>query len=93
MVVASLRVELMVNGSGSLKDKRNTIRSLRERIRGKFNVSVAEVYNQDLWQRGTLGIAVVSGDGGRARETLDKVLRLIEQDMRVSVLDSLTEFV
>ena len=92
MVVASLRIELMVTGSGSLKEKRHAIRSLRDRIRSRFNVSVAEVDNQDLWQRGTLGVAVVSGDGGLANEVLDKVRRLVEQDFRVSVLDTYTDF-
>ena len=92
MVVASLRIELMISGSASLKDKRHAMRSLRDRIRSRLNVSVAEVDNQDLWQRGTLGVAIVSTDGGTAREVLDKVRRLVEQDGRVSVLDVDLEF-
>jgi uncharacterized protein len=91
MVVASLTLELQVPGSQSLKDKRQAIRSLRDKIRTKFNVSVAEVDNQDLWQRATIGVAVVSGDGKLAHEILDKVRALAEQDFRLSVLDAYIE--
>ncbi len=93
MVVASLRIDLVIPGSASLKDKRHAVRSLRDRIRSRFNVSVAEVDHQDLWQRAALGIAVVSGDGQIVREVLDNVRRLIEQDVRVSVLDAHIEII
>jgi len=93
MVVASLRIDLVIPGSASLKDKRHAVRSLRDRIRSRFNVSVAEVDHQDLWQRAALGIAVVSADGQVVREVLDNVRRLIEQDVRVSVLDAHIEIV
>lgn len=93
MVVASLRIDLIISGSASLKDKRHAIRSLRDRIRSRFNVSVAEVDYQDLWQRAALGVAVVSADGQVVREVLDNVRRLVEQDVRVSVLDTHVEII
>ncbi len=93
MVVASLRIDLVIPGSASLKDKRHAVRSLRDRIKSRFNVSVAEVDHQDLWQRAALGIAVVSADGQVVREVLDNVRRLVEQDVRVSVLDAHIEIV
>ena len=88
MVVGSLIFDLQIMGSQSLKEKRQVIRSLRDRVKGKFNVSIAEVDNQDLLQRATLGVAVVSGDGKQVREILDKVQRLVEQDFRLSVLNA-----
>ena len=92
MVVASLSVEFLVPGSASLKDKRHAVRSIRDKIRNKFNVSIAEVDNQDLWQRGTLGVAVVATDGAMAREVLDKVRELVERDFRVSILEANIDF-
>jgi uncharacterized protein len=92
MVVASLSVEFLVPGSASLKDKRQAVRSIRDKIRNKFNVSIAEVDNQDLWQRGTLGVAVVATDGAMAREVLDKVRELVERDFRVSILEANIDF-
>lgn len=93
MVVASLRIDMMIPGSTSLKDKRHAIRSLRDRIRSRFNVSVAEIDHQDLWQRAALGIAVVSANGHIVREVLDNVRRFVEQDMRVAVLDTHIEII
>ena len=91
MTVASLTLELMIYGAGSLKAKRQVVRSLRERIRNKFNVSVAEVDNHDLWQRATLGVAVAAADGTRANEVLDKVRGLVADEMRVSIIDAFVE--
>jgi len=92
MTIASLTLSFLVPGSGSLKDKRQVVRSIKDRIRSRFNVSVAEVDHQDLWQRGTLGIAVVSTDGHGARVVLEQIIRLAEQDVRLSVLDATIEF-
>ena len=93
MIVASLVMDLQVYGCQSLKDKRHVVRGLRERIRSKFNVSVAEVDCQDLWQRAVLGVAVVAADGRFAREVLDKVRHLVEQDARVGILSATVDFV
>jgi uncharacterized protein len=87
MVVACLNIAMLVPESGSLKDKRQIVRSLKERIRSRFNVSVAEVDHQDMWQRATLGVAVVSADHAYARDALEKVSRFVDDDLRVSVLD------
>ncbi len=91
MTVASLTLELMIYGAGSLKAKRQVIRSLKERIRNTFNVSVAEVDGQDLWQRATLGVAVVAADVARADEVIDKVRSFVADDMRVSIIDAFRE--
>ena len=59
MVIAVLRVELHIPGAQSLKDKRMVLRRIKDRLQ-KFNVAVAEVEHQDLWQRATLGIVAIS---------------------------------
>lgn len=64
--------------NGSLKDKRQVVRSLTARLRNKFNVAVAEVGDNDRWQIATLGVTCVSNDGRHAREMLDRVVSFIE---------------
>jgi uncharacterized protein YlxP (DUF503 family) len=78
MVVASLTWELSLPGCTSLKQKRSVVRSLRDRLRGKFNVSVAETAWQDVHGRAQLTIALVASDGRLAQSVLDKADRFVE---------------
>lgn len=87
MTVGTCRVELHLAGNGSLKGKRRVVKSLKDRIRGRFNVSVAEVDRLDEWQRATLGIACVSNSAQLVDETLTKVVNLIEADADAVLLD------
>jgi len=86
MVVGVLRLSLFIGGSGSLKERRRVVKSLKDRIRSRFNVSVEDVGEQDLWQSATLGVAVVASDGRFADEVLSKVARIVESDPRVEVV-------
>lgn len=79
MRVGVLRVDLHVPQAGSLKGKRQVLRSLKDRLFSRFNVSVAEVGSQDLWQRAQLGIAHVSLDAQGADSALRKVEEFIRQ--------------
>ena len=87
MVVATAEVELHIAASQSLKSKRQILRSLKDRLRSRLNVSVAEVEYQDLWQRASLGLAVVSGTAARAEEVLAAALRLVESEPALVVVD------
>ncbi len=78
--------ELYLPGSGSLKDKRRVIRSLKERIRNRLNVSVAEVDHQEKWQRALLAVAWVSADGSGIDKTLNILDGLIEMRGDLQVL-------
>ena len=91
MVVLAGEIQLHLPESRSLKDKRQVIKSLKERIRGRFNVSVAEVEFTELWQRSTIGIAVVSAAMDHAEEVMSKVVDFIERDGRAQILDVLVE--
>ncbi|MFH1025035.1 MAG: DUF503 domain-containing protein [Planctomycetota bacterium] len=73
MTVGVLRITMIVPGSRSLKEKRHALRSLKERIRHRFNVSIAEVEAEDLWQRAVLGVAHVANDADHVRSVLDEV--------------------
>lgn len=79
MVVGTLRFVLQIPGSGSLKGKRHVLRKVLDRIRARFNVSVAEVGDNDLWQKATIGVAAVGNDRSFVNEVLDKVLRCVEE--------------
>jgi uncharacterized protein YlxP (DUF503 family) len=87
MVVGVLTLELHLPASNSLKAKRSVLNHVKERIRTRFNVSVAEVDHQDLWQRATLGVAAVSGEGSVLDRLLHDVLSVVEREDRLSVLD------
>lgn len=72
--VGVLTLELHLEAH-SLKDKRHTVKGLKDRLRGKFNVAVAEIGYQDLWQRALVSAVTVSGDHAHAEETLQRVER------------------
>lgn len=86
MVVGLCTVELFVPGSQSLKDKRQVIHGLKDRLRGKFNLSVAEVESQDLWQKAVLGMACVSNENKHVNQVLDQALNLIKSLPGVEVV-------
>ncbi len=79
MIVGVCRVSLRLPENGSLKGKRQVVRSLTTRLRNKFNVAVAEVADNDRWQIATLGVTCVSNDARHAREMLDRVVSYIER--------------
>jgi len=93
VIVGTLEINLRIAGSRSLKSRRRVVNSLKDRIKARFNVSVADVGDQNVWQAAVLAVAVVSSDGGFAREVLSKVLRLVLSDPRVDVLDHNVEIV
>ncbi len=74
MTVGVLRLEFSIPEAGSLKEKRRALMSVKERLADKFNVSVAEVDAQDVWQRAVLAVAMVGTDGRFVGACLDKIL-------------------
>ena len=91
-MVGSLTLELHIPTSNSLKAKRSVINSVKGRIISKFSASVAEVDNLDLWQRATIGVAVVSNDRVIVENIFAAVVRLVEADGRVNLLDYQIDF-
>jgi uncharacterized protein YlxP (DUF503 family) len=73
MFVGVLRLTLHLPAPGSLKSKRHLVRSAIDRVKAKFNVSIAEVGENDLWQRSVIGVTAVGNDHAFVNETLDKV--------------------
>jgi uncharacterized protein YlxP (DUF503 family) len=87
MVVGIVRIELHIPAAQSLKDKRQVVRGLKDRIHERVKAAVAEVDHQDLWQRAALGVAVVAADGGHVHELLQSVRRLVEQTYAAELTD------
>lgn len=85
--VAVLSVDLHLPASHSLKEKRWVLKSLKDRIRSKFNVSVAEIADLDKWQRCVLGISAIANDRGRLDGLMEEVLSLIEKVDDLQILD------
>jgi uncharacterized protein len=87
MFIGVCTIEMHIPESGSLKTKRHSLKSLKDRIRSKFNVSVAEVDHNDLWQKASLAVAAVSNDKSYLNQTLDHVLDMVRSVPEVSLLD------
>ncbi|MBE9482429.1 MAG: DUF503 domain-containing protein [Chloroflexi bacterium] len=77
MHIGVCKIELRLPENISLKGKRRVVKSITTRVKGKFNVSVAEVDDQDLWQLATLGICCVSNNKRFVNEVLSKVVDFI----------------
>jgi uncharacterized protein YlxP (DUF503 family) len=74
MPVGLLTLELHIEHAQSLKDKRQVLRSLKDRLRAKFNVAVAELEHHDTWQRSVVGIVTISNEEHHVEESLQQVL-------------------
>ena len=86
-VIGVLTLELRLENSHSLKDKRHVVRSLKDRLRARFNVAVAEIDFQDLWQRAAVAAVTVSSD----RVHAEKVLQSVEDEAAAILGSELAE--
>jgi uncharacterized protein len=91
IIVGLCTVELFIPESQSLKDKRKVLLSLKDRLREKFNLSVAEVDGQDLWQKAVLGLACVADEGRYVNQVLDQALNVIRSVPIVEIVQSRVE--
>lgn len=81
MPVGLLTLELHIPDAHSLKEKRQVLRSLKDKLRRQFNVAIAELDHQDVWQRSLLGIVTLSNEDRHVRETLQKVLDQADREL------------
>ena len=79
MVVGICRLDLRISENNSLKGKRRILKRIIERVKNKFNVSIAEVGNNDLWQSSQIGFCVVGNDKRFINSALDKIIYFIEE--------------
>ncbi len=92
MIIGVLTVDIGIDGAFSLKEKRMVLRSIRDRVRHKFNVSLAEVDGHDVWNYSRLGVAVVTNQQKHANQVLSKVAELLETIRGCTVEDVDIEF-
>lgn len=78
MVVGVLRLELRLPENASLKGKRSVLRAIKARVQNKFNVSIAECDDHDVWQRAVLGVSQVGAERGHVDACLREVVRFID---------------
>ena len=94
MPIAKLTVELAIPHAQSIKDRRQVVRSLKDKLRHGFNVGVAELDDASLWNRATLGIVAISGSGpyltGQMRE-VDDALHRLANTLSAEILDSFVD--
>jgi uncharacterized protein len=91
VIVGLCTVELFIADSQSLKDKRQVLLSMKDRLQRKFNLSVAEVDGQDLWQKAVLAFACVANDGRYVNQVLDQALNLIRSNPAIEIVQSRVE--
>jgi uncharacterized protein len=96
MAIAFLTLELRIEAAHSLKDRRQVLRSVKDRLRAKFNISVAELDPSDAWQRATIGVVAISS----SRDYLDGLMKHVEREATktannagADVTDSFVDFV
>jgi len=92
MHIGILQLELFIPESGSLKSKRRILKSLKDKIRRKFNVSVAEIDGMDKWQRATVAVACVNNNKRLINSILSKVVNLTEAQGAIDLTDYSIEF-
>jgi uncharacterized protein len=85
MPIGLLTLEIHIPDARSLKDKRQVLRSLKDRLRAHYNVAVAELEHQELWQRARVGVVSISGDARYLEESLEAIAaeseRLLGRDL------------
>lgn len=90
--VAVLLLELHIRESGSLKSKRKIIRSLKDRVHAKFNVSFAELAENDKWQRAVCGVSMIGNDQRYLDSCMQEILALVRSNPEAELVNSSLEF-
>jgi len=87
MIVGSLRVRLLIRESRSLKDKRQVVRSIKDRLRNRFNISVAEVEAEDHRQLAVLGMAMVSNEAHPIHVAFGEIVQALQSHPVAELID------
>ncbi|HKM42610.1 MAG TPA: DUF503 domain-containing protein [Limnochordia bacterium] len=87
MLVGTLCVQVYIPGSTSLKDKRRIVKGMIAKVQHRFNVSIAELYSEDLWQRATIGIAFVGDEREHVERQLQYVLNFLDAEPGWEVIE------
>lgn len=80
MIIGVLIVEIIIHSSTSLKEKRFVLKSIKDRVKKKFNVSVAELFYQEKWQRSRLGFATISNQHSHVEQSMQHVFEYLDRE-------------
>lgn len=92
MIVACLRIQFHLPGCSSLKEKRFVLRSLKDRLRNRFNVALCEIGYQDKWQRSEIALVTVAGDRKGIDAAVQSILNFLEREERAVLTECEKEF-
>ena len=92
MPIGLLTLEIHISDAQSLKDKRQVLRSLKDRLRAHYNVAVAEMDHQDTWQRSRVGVVSISNDGKHLAESLQAAAEESERVLGRDLVSSEIEY-
>ena len=93
MIIGACRVDIRIPGAHSLKDKRRVVKSIKERLKNQFNVSIAEIGSLDSWQRAELAFVCVSNERPRVDRLLSTMIEKLRSDPVVALVDFTTEII
>ena len=91
MIVVAASITLMIPENASLKGKRRVVKSLIEKVRHKFEAAIAEVGDNDLWQKARIGVALVGNDSQLLESRLQQILQYMENQHLAEIIDSQVE--
>jgi len=91
MIIVAAMITLVIPENDSLKGKRRVVKSLIERVRHKFDAAIAEVGDNDLWQKARIGVALVGNDSQLLNSRLQQIMKFMENQHRVEIIDSQVE--
>ncbi|MBW4827204.1 MAG: DUF503 domain-containing protein [Clostridiaceae bacterium] len=87
MIIGSCTFKIIIYESNSLKDKRHVVKSIIGKIQSRFNVSIAELDLNDSWQTSLIGFACVTNNTSHANKIVSNVLKFVDRDSRVEIID------
>jgi len=87
MIIVAARITLMIPENASLKGKRRVVKSLIEKVRHKFEAAIAEVGDNDLWQKAKIGVALVGNDRQLLEARLQQIMKFMENQYLVEIVD------
>ncbi len=93
VIIGIAELTIFLPEQHSLKEKRSIIQSLLKRMGNKYNASVAEIGEQDKWQKSIIGVAVIGGTTAHAHSQLQSIIRFVEGEPRLELVEVVTEVI
>ena len=91
MIVGICQLKISIYEAHSLKEKRRILKSLKEKLKNKFNISIAEVGENEKWQTSIIGISIVSNNKKIIESSFDKILNFVETFYELEIIDKYVE--